>query len=315
MEKNRAYIDAILSKIGLDYRDIGNTRWGDIIGEWARKNPSDPLSQQINANPQGFHEALVRGIQKLKDPNSGGLLSEAEIERRLGVGTTAQSGTDGGTASDIRIDGEAYNPATQTTGPDPAQAESDAISKTINDIVQRLSQPVIDPVTGQATDRIYDTLLKGGATAGMTSATMRGVGGPLAGANAVESANSAALPYLQQRESLLQSALGLQNNRSLGLEDRRQGAAGLNLQQQQFNNGVATNQWAADQNNQQGILGAIGGVGGAIVGGIAGGPQGAVAGAKTGAGLLAGVGSAAAPPPAVKSVEPYQMFKKNKGVR
>lgn len=312
IERYKDFIDSILHDAGINFKDLNDAFLGpskamDALRSWVHRNPGDPRAQLYKKNPGQFETSLTHAVRRLvrgtpanNDPNEG----DDALAQRIGFGLEAPQQKP-----------EDASAAAGPQGPSPEEQETANINKYIDDLVQQLRSPVVDPITGEAKDSIYDTLLKGGATAGMSSATMRGVGGPLAGANAVDTANAAALPYLQQRQSLLANALNMQSSRNLGLEDRRQGAAGLRLQEQQFNNNVSTNQWAADQNNSQGILGTIGAFGGGIVGGIAGGPAAIVPGAKAGSGLLAGIGSATMPGPKLNPVKPYSMFNGTKGVR
>ena len=301
----RGYVDSVNAAKGLDWKEM--FRLADSIDSQALENFLYANKGLDRTEARKYAQALktMRRAETYR-PGQGNTQSREDFENTLKKDFERFTG------------GEPLTPveqAQQPQGPSPEEEETARINKYIDDLVQQLRQPVVDPVTGESKDSIYDTLLKGGATAGMSSATMRGVGGPLAGANAVDTANAAALPYLQQRQGLLASALNMQSNRNQGLEQLRQGAAGVQLQQQQFNNNVATNQWAADQNKTQGILGTIGAVGGGIAGGLLGGPMGIVSGAQAGSGLLAGAGSAFAPGPSVSPVKPYTMFNGTMGVR
>lgn len=290
----RNLLDTVFSKFGIAWRNVGvqaaGPRFDYLVQKMEQKyGPREGWTREQNNLLRQVHRATV-------------YIEQAE---RSGF---RHAGTEDEFAQAL----QEFNAGEQTeapTGPSPEQLQRDKITKYIDDMVNELRAPVIDPATGQVRDSIYETLLKGGATAGMSSATMRGVGGGLAATSAMDTANSAALPYLMQRQSLLQNALGLQNQRDMGLEQLNQSAAGLNLQQQQFNNNIATNQWGADQNRMQGLLGGLGAVGGGIVGGLTGGPMGIVPGAKTGAALFAGMGSAGSPGPNLTQVPTYTPFK------
>lgn len=302
--KVRSYVDTNYSKYGIDWRErkrLGNSAFGDYV----RSKLAASLGPEDQWTPahRELYKNLLLGSDYLSQPGafSGTNAKAFAFADQLGANP-----------EDTFNAQRPENQAPAAAGPatpevDPNQAEWDKINGYIDDLVQQLRTPSVDPVTGKVNDSIYETLLKGGATAGMSSATMRGVGGPLAGNNAMDSARSAALPYEMQKQSLLVNALGMQDARNRGGEALRQGAAGLQLQEAAFNNGVATNNWAGQQNKDQGVLGTIGAVGGGILGGLIGkSPQAAYYGAKAGSGLLAGAGTSTSPAPNIQPIKPYK---------
>jgi hypothetical protein len=316
-EKYRAHIDSILGEAGIDWKLLARGRGyasdavvkdiGAKLRAWAEARPEDPRAKAFLANSDGFLGSLFNLSQRLhnqKGAREWNATDDDVAQYNNSMRSFAQNiGALEGDAP--AAPAEAASP--QDAAAQQAQDETNRINQYVDDLVKRLQAPVVDPVTGAATDSIYDTLLKTGATAGGTSAAMRGVGGPLAATNSNDVAASAALPYLMQREQLLQSALGLQSNRNMGLEGLRQGKYGLDLQATQLNNQFGQQQWNAEQNQRQGIWGALGGIGGGILGGILGqSPKAVMGGATVGSGLLAGIGSAGATPYQPSRVGPYR---------
>jgi hypothetical protein len=294
LEQYRAQIDGLIAAAGLEGTDwgaVGTPGYGDkeaiAFNNWLAREPNNKWAQLAASDPKKFLISIAQARVGLRQPNALGEAAKQGVLKDLGLLQSAE-------------EQEAIAQQNQ------AQIESDRINAQMDAMIDELSRPVIDPVTGQATDSVYDTLLKGGATAGATSAAMRGVGGPLAAQNSVDSANSAALPYLMQRQGLLANAINARSQRDLGIEAQRQSAEQLRLQQQQFNNNVATNNWAAQQNQLQGVLGGIGAAVGGIGGAYVGGPAGAAAGAQLGSGLFAGLGSSMSRGPSLQQAGIYQ---------
>lgn len=154
-------------------------------------------------------------------------------------------------------------------------------------------------------DPVAQGLSAMGATVGGHSAALRGVGGPMAGTAAVAGSSNALLPYMQQRQSMLQQAIAQQAGQNNNLEQLRMGWT--NMQNQQ-----AMQRWAGEQNQAQGIGGLLGGIaGGALAAGtgnLAALPQFASAGAQLGGSVGGMVGGGGASPQSFTSRSPVSYY-------
>lgn len=139
------------------------------------------------------------------------------------------------------------------------QADMQRVTAEIQRFRDMLSQPIQDSY-GNYKDSIAQQLAYAGQQRAQQVAGA-GMRGGISPQIAQATTQSALLPYLQQRQQNLMQTDQLLNNRQMGLEQLRQGWAGIQ-------NSQAQQQWAAQMNQAQGGAGMVGGVIGAVAGGL-----------------------------------------------
>lgn len=299
-EQYRGQIDAILSRIGIDYRNLSGSGISkqDIARAeaWANANPNDPLAARIRANPAQFVVALGKGVKALAgqgdifDPNAlFGQMDGKPPADYLGISA----------------------PQEQQPGIDPNEQERQDLTNWITQFTQSLGRPL------DMNDPVFASLSKMGAaraSMGVGASGIRVGRGGLGEAAIQQGANNAVTPYLQQRQSMYQQGLGMLDSRNRGLEQLRQGAYGLNLQQQQMQNQVNAQMYGQQADAAGGTggmwggaLGALAGVGATIAtgGAAAGAIPGLIAG---GSQIGAGLGQQSVARPQYTAPRPYGSF-------
>lgn len=164
-------------------------------------------------------------------------------------------------------------------GKKPTDPGVDAITKRIQEFADKTA--TTDPA-------ILDQLRRWGTSQGQQQAGAAGVWGAGAGGGLSQLGQAGIATDLQtkyslQQQGLHEQALGLLNQRDIGLG---QLALGYN----QLLQSQADAKWAAQKNQAQGIGAGVGTIGGAILGGYLGGPEGAAAGMKIGSSAGGGIG-------------------------
>jgi hypothetical protein len=301
MEQYRSQIDAILGRMGLDYRLF---RSGAITGDmeskvkaWAAANPDDPLAQRINSSPNGATQFLG-GMLGAQRGLRGEQIDQGEWERKYAgvLGITA--------------------PQPGQQGPTPEDQERNALTKWIQDFTTEMSRDV-----GPG-DPMFDSLQRLGASRasmGVGASGIRVGRGGLGELAIQQGAMNATQPYLMQRKQMAQQGLGMLDQRDRGIEQLRQGAYGLNLQQQALDNNIAMQKYGQQADAAGGVGGTIGGILGGVAGGIAtiatGGAAaplipGLIAG---GSSIGAGIGQSSVRRPGLQSPRPYGGFSRGGG--
>jgi hypothetical protein len=168
--------------------------------------------------------------------------------------------------------------AADPNSPVNAQAKAEADSRDITAKIKAFTDLMHQPVMQQ--------LLNAGnrQAQGMGG----GLGSQVGNMQASGQAMQAALPYLQQRNDLYKQGLGMQSDRQLSVENLKMGYA-------KMQNDMATQKWAADKNQMQGLGAGIGGLAGTALGAYLGGPEGAKVGASIGVAAGGGIGSLGGP--------------------
>lgn len=163
-------------------------------------------------------------------------------------------------------------------------AERQTISGQIQQFVDSLKGPIGD-------DPVYQQISRQAINAAQAQAGRAGMSGRsgLAATNAAAVTQSTSAPYYAARQSALAGGLQLQNQRDLGLGD-------LKLRKEALDKQLAEAQWAAQQNQAQGIGAGIGTAVGAL--GFIGGPALGAATMAGGAALGGGLGGLVGAPPA-----------------
>jgi len=235
---------------------------------------NDPWSQNDNPADKFFGEGGVGGT------SNAGLLSNASTS----LGDLVQTQATAAANAKKQADDQAAAQAAQ----DQAMKDRQGLTDEMHKYFEMMSRPVVD-ANGNVTDSLYQQLLNTGAGQAQTIARNAGVAGNAAATMGVQGAQSAGLPYLQQRQQLASQAWQLLSNRDISLGQLDQGQQNLNQQATQLNNSIAAQQAGSSIIPAIGSL--IGGAAGTVIGGYAGGPAGAATGAKVGTNLGAGGGT------------------------
>lgn len=172
----------------------------------------------------------------------------------------------------------AYGSNYDPSAPPPAQATGGDTGSITGQI-----QAFIDSMRGPLnTDPAYDQIMRASMNAAQAMGGSRGISSRsgLAAANASNVRAASLSPLVQARQQALAAGLSLQNQRDLGLGQLQ---AGYDKMQSD----LAMQQWAAQQNQAQGIGSAIGAGAGALgfIGGPALGAATMAAGSAIGGGL------------------------------
>lgn len=249
-EQYRGQIDAILSRIGIDYRNLSGSGISkqDIARAeaWANANPNDPLATRIRANPAQFVVALGKGVKALAgqgdifDPNAlFGQMDGKSPADYLGISA----------------------PQEQQPGIDPNEQERQNLTKWMTEFTQSLGRPL------DMNDPVFASLSKLGAaraSMGVGQSGIRVGRGGIGELGIQQGAMNAAMPYAQQRQQMYQQGLGMLDQRDRGIESLRQGAYGLNLQQQMMQNQANAQMYGQQADAAGGTGGMWGGAFGAL---------------------------------------------------
>ena len=194
---------------------------------------------------------------------------------------------------------------------DPREAERGNLTKWITEFTQSMGRPV------DMNDPVFASLSNMGsarASMGVGQSGIRVGRGGLGEAAIQQGANNAVTPYLQQRQQMYRQGLGMLDGRQRGIEQLQQGAYGLNLRQQQMQNGI--NQQMYGQQADQ--AGGQGGIWGGVLGGLAGAGLAVATGGATaaaipgmiqgGSQLGAGIGMGGVQRPQLSTPRPYGSF-------
>lgn len=199
--------------------------------------------------------------------------------------------------------------------PGPAAAASTPASPATDDILKDIHNEYLRLSGAPGNDPIYQSFLNAGRSAGQTAAGSAGVNSRegLGLRGVAGAAAQATMPYMQQRQALAQSYLGLGNQRDLGLQQLTLGRDQLGLQAEQMRDNMALqaqalkNQVAlANWQNQSQVAQGVGSLVGAGVGalGFLGGPAVGAITTPMGASLGAGIGGMAVGAPTLGSYAP-----------
>lgn len=313
-EQYRGEVDGLLAKFGIPYRllqmdaAIGGGEIERRLNQWAQSNPNDPMAAQIQRNLPMVRDSLFQSVRGLR---SGEDINPAVGRLRSALsGPQAQSG-----AQNININDGGQDVQAQ----DPAAQERANLTKWMTEFTQSLGRPL------DMNDPVFASLSKMGAaraSMGVGASGIRVGRGGLGEAAIQQGANNAVTPYLQQRQSMYQQGLGMLDSRNRGLEQLRQGAYGLNLQQQQMQNQVNQQMYGQQADSAGGVGGAVGGAFGAL--GTAGlalipgvGPAIAAAAGpgliKGGSSIGAGMGMNSVQRPTYSAPRPYGSFGRGSG--
>lgn len=306
-EQYRGQIDAILSRIGIDYRNLSGSGISkqDIARAeaWANANPNDPLAARIRANPAQFVVALGKGVKALAgqgdvfDPNAlFGQMDGKSPADYLGISAPQEQ-----------------------QAQDPNEQERQDLTNWITQFTQSLGRPL------DMNDPVFASLSKMGAaraSMGVGASGIRVGRGGLGEAAIQQGANNAVTPYLQQRQSMYQQGLGMLQNAAVSNEQLRQGKYALNLQQQQMQNQVNQQMYGQQADAAGGVGGAVGGFLGALgTAGLAAIPGvGPAIATAVGPGLIsggsklgAGAGMGSVQRPTYSAPRPYGSFGRGSG--
>lgn len=255
-EQYRGEVDGLLAKFGIPYRllqmdaSIGGGEIERRLSQWAQSNPNDPMAAQIQRNLPLVRDSLFQSVRGLR---SGEDINPAVSRLRSALsGPQAQSG-----AQNININDGGQDVQAQ----DPAAQERANLTKWMTEFTQSLGRPL------DMNDPVFASLSKLGAaraSMGVGASGVRVGRGGIGELGIQQGAMNAALPYAQQRQQMLQQGLGMLSQRDTSLEQLRQGAYGLNLQQQQMQNNVNQQMYGQQTDAAGGVGGAIGGALGAL---------------------------------------------------
>ena len=306
-EQYRGEIDGLLSKFGLDYRLLQGDAVAtggqveQILNRWAQANPNDPMAAQIRSNYPAVRDALFQSVR--------GLRTGEDINPAVGRLRAALSGRQQG-ASNININDGGQDVQAR----DPNEQERAQLTDWIKNFTQSLGRPV------DMNDPVFASLSNLGAARASMNVGASGVRvgrGGLGELAVQQGAMNAVQPYLQQRQQMLQQGLGMLDTRDRGLESLRQGAYGLNLQQQQMQNNINQQMYGQQADAAGGVGGTIGGWLGALAGvGITAATGGAGAAAipgliQGGSRIGAGAGMGTVQRPTFSSPRPAGSFGRN----
>lgn len=202
---------------------------------------------------------------------------------------------------------------------DPNEAARGDLTKWITEFTQSLGRPL------DMNDPVFASLSNMGAaraSQGVGQAGLRVGRGGLGELAIQQGANAAVTPYLQQRQQMFQQGQQMLSQRDQGLEGLRQGAYGLNLQQQQMQNGINQQMYGQQMDQAGGVGGTVGGVlGGLATAGLAAIPGvGPAIATAAGPGLVkgfssvgAGLGQGSVQRPQYSAPRPYGSFSRGGG--
>lgn len=255
-EQYRGEVDGLLAKFGIPYRllqmdaSIGGGEIERRLSQWAQSNPNDPMAAQIQRNLPLVRDSLFQSVRGLR---SGEDINPAVGRLRSALsGPQAQSG-----AQNININDGGQDVQAQ----DPVAQERANLTKWMTEFTQSLGRPL------DMNDPVFASLSKLGAaraSMGVGASGVRVGRGGIGELGIQQGAMNAALPYAQQRQQMLQQGLGMLSQRDTSLEQLRQGAYGLDLQQQQMQNNVTQRLYGQQTDAAGGVGGAVGGLLGAL---------------------------------------------------
>lgn len=292
----RGQIDTILHRLN---QMPGRTTY-DRLNALVAQNPDDPLAAAVRKHgADKVVGTLNAGVYGLKDPNY------VPAHEWLG------------TASDV-LGIQSYEQMKEASqqGPTPEDQERNALTKWIQDFTTEMSRDV-----GPG-DPMFDSLQRLGASRasmGVGASGVRVGRGGLGELAVQQGAMNATQPYVMQRKQMAQQGLGMLDQRDRGIEQLRQGAYGLSLQQQALDNNIAMQKYGQQADAAGGVGGTIGGILGGVAGGIAtiatGGAAaplipGLIAG---GSSIGAGIGQSSVQRPGLQSPRPYGGFSRGGG--
>lgn len=313
-EQYRGEVDGLLAKFGIPYRllqmdaSIGGGEIERRLSQWAQSNPNDPMAAQIQRNLPLVRDSLFQSVRGLR---SGEDINPAVGRLRSALsGPQAQSG-----AQNININDGGQDVQAQ----DPNEVERQNLTKWMTEFTQSLGRPL------DMNDPVFASLSKLGAaraSMGVGQSGIRVGRGGIGELGIQQGAMNAAMPYAQQRQQMYQQGLGMLDQRDRGIESLRQGAYGLNLQQQQMQNQVNRQMYGQQADAAGGtggmwggLLGALGTAGLAAIPGV--GPAIATA---VGPGLIsgssklgAGAGMGSVQRPTYSAPRPYGSFGRGSG--
>jgi hypothetical protein len=309
----RNRVDSYLAKFGIDYRDLQDIwtggGWGprNKLEQWARANRNDPMSDYILNNTSEFLNNLTGAVRGLR---SGGDISSyvSALDAAAGPARQFEGSANGAPLA---------NPA--PSAEDQAAAAKMKQRQGLTDWITKFTQSMGG--TPDMSDPVFRGLTNAGMAAGSSQAGQNGIRvgrGGLGELAIAQSAQNAALPYLQQRRQMELQGLGLLNNREATNEQLDQSAYRLDLQAQDMQNNMAGQDWARRDNealaNGQSLGSTLGGIGGAVVGGIATAATGGAAAPlipgliQGGSSLGAGWGGASVTRPQMPKMKPYRPY-------
>ena len=255
-EQYRGEVDGLLAKFGIPYRllqmdaAIGGGEIERRLNQWAQSNPNDPMAAQIQRNLPMVRDSLFQSVRGLR---SGEDINPAVGRLRSALsGPQAQSG-----AQNININDGGQDVQAQ----DPNEVERQNLTKWMTEFTQSLGRPL------DMNDPVFASLSKLGAaraSMGVGASGIRVGRGGIGELGIQQGAMNAAMPYAQQRQSMYQQGLGMLDQRDRGIESLRQGAYGLNLQQQQMQNQVNAQMYGQQADAAGGTGGMWGGAFGAL---------------------------------------------------
>lgn len=293
MEQYRGLIDEVLSGAGINYREgLRSEADAQKLSRWVAANPNHPLSKYVASRQGNVYE----GLAQLRAGSEGLRTGQENPNFRQAFGVPAEGAVD------------------PNAPPDPNEQARGDLTKWITEFTQSLGRPL------DMNDPVFASLSNMGAaraSQGVGQSGIRVGRGGLGELAIQQGAMNAAMPYAQQRQQMYQQGLNTLNQRDQGLEGLRQGAYGLNLQQQDMQNRVNAQQYGQQADSAGGtgaavggFLGALGTAGLAAIPGVgpalatAAGPGLISGGSKLGSGF----GMQSVRPPTYTAPRPYGSF-------